>query len=83
MTIIKKLNLYGLISQQHAKDIEEILENYEREVRKETAKMVCDRMTEEESSLKCTDREEEICDFGYNARIKEEKEIVNQILKEL
>ena len=28
--LIKKFNLYGKITEQHAKDIEEILENYDK-----------------------------------------------------
>ena len=55
-------------------------------VRKETAKCVCDRMIKEISDLRkaeTSDEEEKIWNFGYDWRIKEEKEIKKQIIKEL
>ena len=91
--LIKQFNLYGKITEQHAKDIEEILENYDKKVRKETAEYVCDKMTGEKEEAKVEIRGtvlrafKQILDqrtnIGYNWRIKEEKEIKQQILKEL
>ena len=42
--LIKQFNLYGKITEQHAKDIEEILENYENRIRKETAEYEKERI---------------------------------------
>ena len=55
-------------------------------VRKETAECVCDRMIKEISDLRkaeTSDEEEKIWNFGYDWRIKEEKELKKQIIKEL
>ena len=70
--LIKSFNLYGKITEQHAKDIEEILENYEREVKRETVIMVCDKILMSDEDWCCLKHFQE-----------KQKEIANKILKEL
>ena len=65
---------------------DEELKTFIAKIRKETAEKVCDRMIGEISDLRkaeYSDREEEMWDYGYDTRIKEEKEVKQQILKEL
>ena len=55
-------------------------------VRKKIVEKVCDKMIGEISDLRkaeYSDREEEMWDYGYDTRIKEEKEMKLKILKEL
>lgn len=59
------------------------LKSFISKVRKETAEKVCDRMIEEKQEIVNGDDFQKGFYKGLNTRIKEEKELKQQILKEL
>jgi len=61
------------------KELEKLIDK----VRKETAEEVCDKMIRETSHKARVSRYYDFYYEGYNDRIKEEKEIKQQIIKEL
>lgn len=78
MTIIKQFNLYGKITEQHAKDIEEILENYiEEEIKKikrETAEKEREKIKKIIKEMFCT------VPKGTNRTSEINEENINQVL---